>query len=82
MSEEFQAPEASTDQVGRDDGEQGTDPVGAGRSPERTGNHDVDRVLSSLEALDDLPIDEHVAVFERAHENLRGALDGPRPPHP
>lgn len=41
----------------------------------RTGNERVDAVLDSLEALDDLPVDEHVAVFERAHEELRGALD-------
>jgi hypothetical protein len=41
----------------------------------RTGNERVDAVLDSLDALDDLPVDEHVAVFERAHEELRGALD-------
>lgn len=49
---------------------------------ERTGNHAVDRVLDSLDELPDKPIEEHVAVFERAHEQLRGALDGPRPPKP
>ncbi len=41
----------------------------------RTGNARVDAVLDSLTGLDDLPVDEHVAVFEQAHEELRGALD-------
>jgi hypothetical protein len=43
--------------------------------PGRTGNDAVDRVLDSLEALDDAPVDEHVAVYEKAHQQLRGALD-------
>jgi hypothetical protein len=47
-------------------------------APARTGNDAVDGVLESLEGLDDVPVDEHVAVFERAHEQLRGALDSPR----
>ena len=50
-----------------------------------TGNAAVDGVLSSLDALADLPVAEHVAVFERAHEQLRAALDapaGPKPPVP
>jgi hypothetical protein len=34
----------------------------------------VDDVLASLDGLDDLPVREHVAVFERAHEQLRAAL--------
>jgi hypothetical protein len=41
----------------------------------RTGNERVDAVLDSLTGLDDLPVEEHVAVFEKAHEELRGALD-------
>lgn len=44
----------------------------------RTGNQAVDDVLTSLEGLAELPLDEHVAAFERAHEQLRAALDGPR----
>jgi hypothetical protein len=43
----------------------------------RTGVPAVDEVLDRVEALDDLPVEDHVAVFERAHEQLRGALDGP-----
>lgn len=43
--------------------------------PERTGVEEVDAVLSSMQALDDKPVDEHPAIFERAHERLRQALD-------
>jgi hypothetical protein len=55
-----------------------TDPAAAA-----TGNAAVDGVIASLAGLADLPVPEHVAVFESAHEQLRGALDapaGPRPP--
>ena len=41
----------------------------------RTGNLTVDAVLASMEGLEDRPVSEHVAVFEHAHEQLRGALD-------
>jgi hypothetical protein len=54
------------------------EPAAAGQEladPVRTGVEDVDAVLASVEDLDTLPVDEHVAVFERAHEGLRGALD-------
>lgn len=48
---------------------------------EHTGNPIVDSVLDSLEELDRLPPAEHVAVFEAAHERLRGALsDAGEPP--
>lgn len=48
---------------------------------EHTGNPVVDSVLDSLEELDRLPPSEHVAVFEAAHERLRGALsDAGEPP--
>lgn len=40
-----------------------------------TGVPAVDEVLASVQALDDRPVDEHVAVFEQAHERLRRALD-------
>lgn len=43
--------------------------------PVRTGDERVDGVLDSLAGLDDLPVADHVAVFERAHEELRAALD-------
>lgn len=49
---------------------------------EGTGHADVDAAIVSLSSLDDLPVAEHVAVFERAHESLRRTLvragqDGP-----
>ena len=46
------------------------------QEPTRTGVEEVDAVLASVEDLDDTPVDEHVAVFEDAHDRLRGALDG------
>ena len=47
-----------------------------------TGVASVDRVLGELDGLDDLPLDEHVGAFERAHESLRSALDAPGDPAP
>lgn len=44
--------------------------------PVRTGVDLVDEVLVSVEGLEGRPVDEHVAVFERAHEDLCRALDG------
>ena len=44
--------------------------------PVRTGVAEVDAVLESVEALDDVPVAEHPPVFESAHEQLRRALDG------
>ncbi|HQR27283.1 MAG TPA: hypothetical protein PLP61_09615 [Nocardioides sp.] len=41
----------------------------------RTGNLRVDAVLDSLAGLDGQPLSEHVTVFERAHEQLRVALE-------
>lgn len=45
-----------------------------------TGHAVVDQVLASLTVLDDLPVAEHVAVFEQAHAGLRAALDVTEPP--
>ena len=44
--------------------------------PVRTGVEDVDDVLASVDDLEGTPVDEHVAVFEGAHDRLRRALDG------
>ncbi len=44
--------------------------------PVETGHPAVDEVLRSLSTLDDAPVDEHVAVFEQAHEELRRTLSG------
>jgi hypothetical protein len=43
---------------------------------ETTGQPDVDAVVGSLDGLDDLPVAEHVAIFEQAHESLRRTLAG------
>lgn len=53
---------------------------------ELTGHPVVDAVLGSLESLDTRPVEEHVAVYEAAHEQLRAALadaaDRPSAPAP
>lgn len=41
-----------------------------------TGNPGVDEVIRSLEGLDAVAVDDHVAVFEQAHEQLRRTLSG------
>ncbi len=40
-----------------------------------TGLASVDSVVESVAALEGRPVEEHVAVFEQAHEQLRRALD-------
>ncbi|MCZ4497844.1 MAG: hypothetical protein JWQ74_397 [Marmoricola sp.] len=44
--------------------------------PVITGHDGVDEVLQTLNSLDGVPVDEHVAVFEQAHEQLRRTLSG------
>ena len=49
-----------------------------GPDPERqdeTGVAEVDEVIRSVRDLDQRPVEEHVGVFESAHERLRRALD-------
>jgi hypothetical protein len=41
----------------------------------RTGVSAVDRVGDEVERLEEVPIEEHLPVFERAHASLRAALD-------
>jgi hypothetical protein len=43
----------------------------------RTGSDRVDDVIRAVEELDELPIEEHVGVFESAQVQLRRALDDP-----
>lgn len=43
--------------------------------PETTGVASVDQVLADVAAVVDIPVSEHVVVFERAHDRLRRALD-------
>ena len=47
-----------------------------GAQPERTGVPAVDAVLDAVETAGGLPLDDQVAVFEQAHEQLRRVLDG------
>jgi hypothetical protein len=45
--------------------------------PTTTGVPAVDEVLADVDRLDDQPLEEHLATFERAHDSLRAALDAP-----
>lgn len=55
-----------------------TSPDDAGiDAPTTTGVAAVDQVLRAVEQIHDLPLGEHLAAFERAHEALRLALDVP-----
>lgn len=59
------------------------DPVVSGRASLEPGHPVVADVLAELDALADLQVSEHVAVFESAHARLRGALadaNGPSTP--
>ncbi len=48
----------------------------------RTGMHSVDSVVDDVARLAGQPVQEHVEVFESAHERLRRTLDDPEPdPH-
>jgi hypothetical protein len=48
--------------------------------PPLTGVPQVDAVLDDIGDLDELPLDQHLGAFERAHDALRSALDAT--PHP
>ena len=61
-------------------GLQGDDPAErppTADEPTTTGVPAVDEVLSVVDRLDDLPLEDHLSAFERAHESLRAALDAP-----
>jgi hypothetical protein len=45
-------------------------------APQTTGVESADTVVDSLVALDGLPVSEHVAVFEAAHQSLGQMLAG------
>ena len=48
---------------------------------ETTGVASVDQVLAEVAEVADRPVSDHVEVFERAHDQLRRALDArPEPP--
>jgi len=48
----------------------------------RTGDTQVDSVIAAIEGLEGLPVEEHVAAFEKAHDELRRALDATPPDEP
>jgi hypothetical protein len=53
----------------------GDDQPAASAEPVRSGVPAVDQVLDEVDRLDELPLDEHLPAFERAHDALRSALD-------
>lgn len=59
-------------ELGRDERETATPDAPEGV---RTGMDSVDAVITAVEQLEERPIEEHVGVFESAHEQLRRALD-------
>ena len=46
-------------------------------TPGPTGIDAVDRVLDLVAGLESRPLEEHAAVFEEAHADLRRTLDNP-----
>ena len=46
-------------------------------SPQPTGIPSIDSVLDLVAGLDERPLEEHAAVFETAHAELRRTLDDP-----
>jgi hypothetical protein len=44
-----------------------------------TGVPEVDQVIAAVEELEERPIEEHVGVFQAAHDQLRRALDPAEP---
>jgi hypothetical protein len=66
--------------AGEQGGEGAREPDDAGRASlgiEPTGVEAVDRVVADVAAVAGAPLGDHVQVFERAHEQLRRALDAP-----
>ena len=45
--------------------------------PVHTGVERVDAVIDKVSGLAERPVDEHVAVYEDAHDELRRTLDSP-----
>jgi hypothetical protein len=67
------APEDSNGRSADDGAEEDLGP--SSPEPLETGIPEVDAVIASVDQLDDRPLDEHLAGFERAHQALRSALD-------
>lgn len=58
------------------DPEPETEPVtdDLGNDASSTGHRRVDAAIERLDTLDELPVDEHAAVYNGVHEELRAAL--------
>jgi hypothetical protein len=73
-----QVPDATPPEPHEASGAPSVEPAPEPRAPidyEPTGVESVDRVLADVSTIADRPVGEHVEVFERAHEQLRRALD-------
>lgn len=53
---------------------EGADLDDADPPADRTGHERVDAAIERLRDLDDLPVDEHAAVYGAVHEELRASL--------
>lgn len=62
-----------TDQADQADAQE---PFESASTPQ-TGVERVDAVVDDVAGLEDRPVDEHVAVFESSHDELRRTLDDP-----
>ena len=80
-----QVPDATSPEPSEAGGAPSVEPAVEARPPidyEPTGVESVDRVLAEVSTIADRPVAEHVEVFERAHEQLRRALDAQPDPGP
>lgn len=48
--------------------------TGAGRERPQTGDPQVDEATTPLDALDDLPVDEHADVYDEVDTRLRAVM--------
>jgi hypothetical protein len=49
-------------------------PTGAGRARPQTGDQQVDDATAPLDALPDLPVDKHAAVYDEVDTRLRAVM--------
>jgi hypothetical protein len=69
-------PTGSDDASSEPSSDPSSDSVPAGGEARTTGVL-VDGALAAVDRLEDLPVEEHLAAFEQAHDLLRAALDAP-----
>lgn len=68
-------PASPAEDTGGEETRAGTAGVAPTPAYEPTGVASVDQVLADVAAVAESPVGDHVEVFERAHEQLRRALD-------